>query len=172
MPHRLLIDRSWSGERLPPRQRSTVELADPGPAGLEVRIDAFDHGDVAPASAPGWMDGLWEYEVVELFIAGPRGYLELELGPYGHHLALFFERVRVRSDEHLALAPFEVERWGGRWRAEVVIPTSWLPEGANRAAAFAIHGERPHRVHLASCSLPGTTPDFHQPDHFPAWPAR
>lgn len=165
---RLEVDRRWTGAQVPPAERARVDLHHGIEGHLAVRVDAPFHDDPAPSAPVGWTDGLWEHEVVELFIAGPGGYLELEVGPHGHHLALFFERVRVRTDQRLELPPFEVTRTAGRWQVELCVPTRWLPAGANRACAFAVHGVAPDRVHLTSHRLPGAKPDFHQPDAFPA----
>src|SRR3989339_1020323 len=45
------------------------------------------------------VEGLWNYDVVEVFLVGPgHQYLEIELGAGGHFLALQFDRVRHGSD--------------------------------------------------------------------------
>ena len=56
---------------------------------LQLDLRAPFHGDPAPALPPGPCWGLWDYEVVELFIVGKSdAYTEIELGPHGHHLVL------------------------------------------------------------------------------------
>jgi hypothetical protein len=121
------------------------------------------------------LDGLWEYEVVELFIAGHNGeYVELELGPHGHSLLLRFAGVRQRA--RTGVPPTTTHLWGRvdgvvpAWWAEAVIPAAWLPPQPWRANAFAIHGNADQRRYLLAHRLPGVQPDFHQPQLFPAWP--
>lgn len=140
---------------------------------MTIRVDAPFADDPAPPSPRGSLDGLWKYEVVEVFLASPTSperYLELELSPHGHYLALLFDQPRERS----AVAPprvssFDTSRSAGRWtgRATVEIETEALDLRAPtlKANAFRLAGD-PRRYELAS-PLPGRTPDFHQPEHFP-----
>ena len=48
---------------------------------------------------------LWEYDVVECFIAGAEGYLEVDLGAGGHFLVLDFAAPRVRRKAYEAFVP-------------------------------------------------------------------
>ena len=64
----VVIDRLWDGRVAHPGEVARLELTRT-PDGLEVFVDAPYHGDRAPPSEPGPTDGLWEYEVVELFLA-------------------------------------------------------------------------------------------------------
>lgn len=57
----------------------------------------------APSSAPSSLWGLWEHEVLEVFIVGDSGYLELEVGPHGHHLLLSLSAPREVSQVHETL---------------------------------------------------------------------
>jgi len=166
----LAIDRTWDGRPLAEAERGTVRLELAGET-LLVRVDAPFHGDPPPPGPPGPTPSLWEHEVVELFVAGPGAddavpYLEVELSPHGHHLALRLAGVRRIVEEGLPLdlrAAIETRRW----RAEARVPRAWLPPPPWRAAAFAVHGAGPGRRHLASVPLPGPRPDFHQPGRFP-----
>ena len=85
---RLVIDSTWDGEVIGPDERVSLAL-ELGDAALVLDVDAPFHGDPAPPGVPGSCDGLWEFEVAELFLLGAeQHYLEIELGPFGHYLAL------------------------------------------------------------------------------------
>ena len=87
-------------------------------------------GNQPPDFPRGRLWGLWEYEVLELFIAGANEeYLELEFGPFEHHLALYFEGERMLKEDRVDLKdlsfwrtsrPLETQvataagQWGGR----------------------------------------------------------
>jgi len=107
---------------------------------------------------------LWEYDVVECFLAGADGrYLEVELGAGGHFLVLSFSAPRVRSDSHEALAlPVEFASDARGWRSRVLIGRALVPPGLSALNAFVIAGG----AHLAYAPLPGAAPDFHQPARF------
>jgi len=163
------IRSTWCGEVARPEEWAELELGAQG-EDLVVSVTAPWHGDPSPPGPPGSHPGLWEFEVVELFVAGAGDrYLELEFGPHGHYLALGFEGERrlLRSD--LVLEGYRVRRDGPRWRARAVIPATWLPLGLDRANAYAIHGVGAARRHLAMQPIPGAAPDFHRIDRFPAW---
>ena len=168
------IDRTWSGDPLSRAEATmlTVELSPR--AELRVTVDAPYAGDPPPGAPPGRVDGLWNHEVVELFLArGDRRavYFELELGPHGHHLALGFNGVRQPSqatDSSSETVDFSVSRNAGRWAgtARLELPAS-LTGTRLRGNAFRIWGRADRRFEVAA-RLPGSTPDFHQPQHFPS----
>lgn len=166
----LRVDRTWSGEPVVPEHHATLRLAAAGDD-LLLAVDAPFHGDPPPPGAPGPTPGLWEHEVVELFVAGPGAdaeveYLEVELSPHGHHLVLRLAGVRRVVEEGLPL-DYEAATDGRRWRGLARIPRRWLPPPPHRAAAFALHGTGDARRYLSSLALPGERPDFHQPRRFP-----
>ena len=165
---RLLIDRLWDGKQAWALERAEVTFSI-GAEGLRLEVAAMFHGDPAPALPPGRIEGLWDYEVVELFLANEAGhYLELELGPHGHYLALRFAGVRHLVSQDLTLS-YLAEISGERWRGVASAPLSILPAGADRANAYAIHGQGPDRRYLAAHAVPGPRPDFHQPQFFQPW---
>jgi hypothetical protein len=111
------------------------------------------------------VDGLWDYDVVECFVAAADGrYFELELGAGGHYLALAFDapRRRTRDFARESLA-VEWESDAQRWRARCRVPRAWIPEPVVRANAFAIAAGE-FAVHAPTG---GREPDFHQPQTFP-----
>jgi hypothetical protein len=164
---RLEIRRLWNGAPSPAGLSGAVELSLAGDA-LAVRAELAQPGLPRIPAAPAGtrVDGLWEYDVVECFLAGAGGrYLELELGASGHFLVLVFRAPRVRESACESLAPRVAHgRTAGGWWATLELPRSVLPAGLRAGNAFAIAaGEL-----LAHSPVPGAFPDFHQPD---AWPA-
>lgn len=122
--------------------------------------------DPSPDGPPGPTDSLWTHEVVELFVGSldhPDGpYLEVEIGPFGHHLVLRLSSVRVREE---ALLPMIVQarRRDGWWAACARLDPAWLPPAPWRALACRVHGAGDDRAYETSATMPGERPDFHQP---------
>lgn len=159
---RLCIDRLWDGTSVD--EHYSLDLSvDDSTHELIVSVDAPFFGDPPPGAARGSVANLYEYEVVELFLfgAGAR-YLELELGPRGHYLALRFEGVRQRREDMSVVydvPTLENRRWHGTAR----IPPDALPPAAARVNAHAIHGRSPRRW-LSAAPAAGSRPDFHRFD--------
>jgi hypothetical protein len=160
---RLCIDRLWDGTSADERYALDLSVDD-STHELIVSVDAPFFGDPPPPQAArASVADLFEYEVVELFLfgAGAR-YLEVELGPSGHYLALAFagERQR-RGDVTIAydVSALEDQRWRGRAR----VPPEALPPVASRVNAHAIHGRSPRRW-LSAAAGAGSRPDFHRFD--------
>ncbi len=112
------------------------------------------------------VEGLWEYDVVELFLVGPgHRYLEIELGAGGHFLVLAFDRIRHRSNGYEDLKPFlsHHKTTNKTWVSEIVLPTNLLPDNIRALNAFVFAAGQ----YLAYSALPGDKPDFHQPDFYP-----
>lgn len=168
VPSRLRIDRLWNGEPALPAERGEVVFS-LDPAGLSVEITARFHGDKPPASTPGRTDTLWEYEVIELFLANEAGhYLELEFSPHGHYLALQFSGIRQLHRQDIPVS-FQASIIGEAWHGAARLEASFLPAQLNRANAYAMHGQGQCRRFLAAFAVPGPRPDFHQPQFFQPW---
>jgi hypothetical protein len=162
----LPIRSTWDGQPIGADEACAVSIGIEGGV-LRGEIEAPLHGDPPPPGRAGRLPGLWDYEVVEVFVAGPgERYVEVEVSPHGHHLALRLVGVRHVVDDALPLS-LSVERSGARWRArwELLAP---LPTGPLRANAYSIHGSGAARRYLAHRALPGPKPDFHQPARFVA----
>ncbi len=164
------IDSTWDG--LPADECVSLWLFWDADA-LVVEVTAPYHGDPTPPGDPGPTDGLWEYEVVELFLLnadGPRPvYTEVELSPHGHHLVLKLKGVRK------PLSTLHEIEWtasidGDRWTGTACVPMELLPEEITHYNAYAIHGVGGERRYLAAHPVPGDRPDFHRLDHFAEWP--
>ncbi len=159
---RLPIESTWDGHPIGDDEAVDVTIHS-APRGWQVEVVAPYHGDTPPDTPAGLLDGLWEYEVVELFIAGPRAqYLELEMGPLGHILVLCFDGLRHRAGPPIAVE-YHARITGSRWTGCACLPTDLLPPGPHRANAHAIHGEAPRR-YLSHRATPGDQPDFHRLD--------
>lgn len=160
----LRIAATWNGAAIPPAEQSSIALRDDGD--LIVCVQAPWHGDPPPPGPAGPTPGLWDYEVVELFVLGPQEqYLEVELGPHGHHLVL---RLRGRRSPFAAALAMDytVRRSGDCWRGEARVPRGWLPPPPHYINAYAIHGRGPDRRHLAWAPPGGDAPDFHRLEAF------
>lgn len=165
------IAHTWDTTPATPAERASVTV-ERVPHGLRLRIDAPFHGDPPPPGPSGPTDGLWAYEVVELFIVGAGAdgvpeYTEVEVGPHGHHLVL---RLRGRRQAYARCLPLSVtvERAGARWTAVAHLPDALLPPPPHTANAFALHGVGESRRYLCATPTGGAQPDFHRLETFPA----
>lgn len=162
----LPIHLTWDGRPADPGEQALVRLHDAGPA-LRLEVEAPLHGDPPPAGPPGPTWALWEHEVVELFVLGAdERYLELELGPHGHHLVLQLHGLRQVVARQLPL-DVVIRHTATHWQATARIPRDLLPPGPHCANAYAIHGVGDARRYLASTPVPGPKPDFHRLSCFP-----
>lgn len=166
-PMQIPIRWTWDGQPLRPSAQLHWQLTWTREH-LRVQVDAPYQQDPPPAAPPGSCDGLWEFEVAELFLVGPeQRYLELELGPHGHYLLLQLDGVRRRAGPPLSL-DYRAEIQGDRWTGTTLVPLACLPNPIVAYNTFAIHG-RP-RVYLAHHPVGGEHPDFHRIDNFVRWP--
>ncbi len=168
------ITRTWDGRAVDDEHHVHCTLRDAGEA-LVWTIDAPWNGDPPPSGADGQpapvgsTPGLWEHEVVELMLLGDEDrYLELEVGPHGHYLALSLHGVRNAVARGMALQvetrPLAADGagpGGPRWSAAVTVPHALLPPGPLRLNAFAIAGVGAARRYLALSPAFGERPDFH-----------
>lgn len=164
----LTVESLWNGEPCADEDAHAEVWVTRRQGGLQVRVHANRRDDARVPDAPrdSRVDGLWEYDVVELFFVGEDGtYTEVELGPGGHYLVLSFDDVRRRSDayEGREFNHRNSSSTPGTWQSVIEIPWDALPKNVLRMNAFAIMGGQ----HLAWSPVPGTQPDFHQPTSFP-----
>lgn len=163
------IHRLWNGQPADPAEQ--VELRfEIGHSSLVVDVDAPFHRDPPPAGPRGPQDGLWEHEVVELFLlAEPDHYLEIELGPHGHHWVLELRGRRRVLHSGLPIH-YDARLEGQRWLGHAEIAAELVPTDATHGNAYAIHGVGPERRYLAHYPVPGAAPDFHRLESFgPLW---
>lgn len=155
---RISIDKHWDSTPLAPEDRVSVEVSF-GPT-VTVRFDVkFQHPSI-PDAPPGFFDGLWEYDVFELFAAATNGhYLEIEVGTGGHWLAYWFQSYRKRRTDEPPREGFKIESGGFSF------PGSWLPAAPEecRWNFFVIRRTiAGDREYLAWQSDPTIPPDFHR----------
>lgn len=157
----LVVERTWDDRPAGPEERALVRVVQHA-LGLHVVVDAPFHADPPPPAAPGPTWGLWEHEVVEVFVLGAgEAYTELELGPHGHHLLLRLAGRRSVVERELPLEAEWVPSRVGRWAARAELPSAVLPVGPWRFNAYAIHGCGANRRYLAWSPAGGEAPDFH-----------
>lgn len=156
---------AWDGSPLRADESASIEL-EVRPQEVTLRIEAAFHGDPAPPAPPGRLDGLWDFEVVEVFLLGAdERYLELEFGPHGHWLGLRLAGRRCIIDDRVPI-DFETRFTPSGWTGHARLGPEALPEGLTAANGYAIHGAGPARRHLAMYPVPGPTPDFHRLECF------
>jgi hypothetical protein len=101
--------------------------------GLRLEIEAPFHGDPVPDGPINSFWGLWEHEVVELFLVGrgePVPYLVIQVGPYGRYLGLRLEGKRHYVEKHLPLiVTSERTQKAGYWTATVDVADQYIPSG-------------------------------------------
>ncbi len=185
-----VIGHTWDGDPIGPEDQVTLDLSAADHDRLRIRVRAPFHGDAPPAGPPGPTMGLWEHEVVELFVVGadasggdasgadgpsvaPPVYTEIELGPHGHYLVLQLRGIRQVVPKLLTRPlhlDYEVSRdstgGGDFWLGEALLDLALLPPPPHRINAYAIHGRGAPRRHLALYPVPGDEPDFHRLECF------
>ena len=163
----LAVDRELDGSPCPDVRLHAHVGLQAGDDGLrfEARVPDPEPARV-PSAPPGRrVADLWHYDVVECFLVGEGGrYLEVELSAGGHFLLLSFDAPRRRVDAHEdARPPLDFQRGAAGWAAAIRLPWEIVPAGLCALNAFVCARDR----FLAYRPLPGGTPDFHQPAHFP-----
>lgn len=162
----LSLSQTWDGRPLAPMDQVQIQLSWQQGA-LLICVDAPFYQDPKPKQAVGPTWGLWEYEVVEVFLVGENDqYTEVELSPHGHHLLLRLEGCRNIVAQELPL-DFQADIVGDRWRGKAMVKAKDLPHRIQRLNAYAIHGVGPQRIYAAWTPVPGPDPDFHRLNCFP-----
>lgn len=121
--------------------------------------------------------GLWDWDVVEVFIAHPTldRYFEFQISPLGQHfeLEVLEPRKRTNADYRSGFKKRAVRVSDDAWTATFQIPWTalgWPSEhkGARtvRGNAFAILGSSESRSYWSLFTPPQETPDFHRPQEF------
>ena len=163
----------WNGDPAPKGHGGRAALTlDTGLLALSWDVSLPPGEPRLPPEPAGFVERLWEQDVIELFLgsrANPESYLELEFGPGGHWLGLSFSGPREREATLENLDPeLRNELRPGRWRGRAALPIPLVEKHAGPAPwkglVALVTGEQ--RVHACWPSLPGSSPDFHQPE---AW---
>jgi hypothetical protein len=168
------INSDWNGKPLEPPLGFTIAADRTNLWFVATRqAPAFHHPGANPES---FIEGLWKYDVAELFLADPKSgaYLEFNLAPNGAWWAAAFTAPRVRSevqpDFQAAVTAHFTDGGDGTWFAALAIPTAFLEAnvcfGFGETANVTCILNSPQQTFHSACKLPGTDPDFHQPYHF------
>lgn len=158
------LQNNWQGRTLNGFEQIKFEL-EFRKNGLLIDFESPYYGDSPPPGPPGTTEGLWAFEVFEVFLAQGESYTEIELGPHGHYLVLELEgyRQRVSSGAEIRYRSYLCN---GRWMGTALIPWELLPEAPWTFNAYAIHGHGASRQYNALFPVPNQHPDFHQLDFF------
>ena len=164
-PLTIKVEHTWNGVPIPPDEHAWISFhATDGR--FIIAVDAPFHNDPCPPAPPGVLWKLWEWEVVELFVAHTGDtYTEIELGPHGHFLGVLLKGERnIVSWEHEI--DYQVTLDAGRWHGHACLPSTLLPRPPWRVNAYAIHGTGTRRRYLAAEPVPGPVPDYHRLQYF------
>ncbi len=165
---RVAVGRLWSGQPCPNERLGAFIELQQNERGILVRATtrSLASSKIPEAPVGSRVDGLWEYDVVEIFFVDEDGqYLEVELGVGGHHLVLGFDAPRrlVADFADLSFETRHVVLPDDRCVNEILIPRDLFPTSLKALNAFMIAGGQ----FLAHHPVPGGQPDFHQPHTFP-----
>jgi hypothetical protein len=115
-----------------------------------------------------FVEGLWEADVVELFLMSPSGrYQEWNVSPDGAWWAMSFVGYRQRDSRSTRPEGVVVEVFHDEesWRAVLSVPRSALPEPLTESTRVHVSGiiHRPDgsSSYLSSAGSPAFEPDFH-----------
>ncbi len=160
------IAKHWDGTELPFSQYTTVKTS-LGKDSLRVEFESPIEEYTTPDSPVGFTDGLWEYDVVELFIAQPNGeYVEIEAGPKGHWLVYEFESYRKQKDLPKKELEYTCAVEDGVWKGVFTVPLSWLSAPIGECTVNAYQYRSAGDQFLAWQSIPSIEPDFHKTECF------
>lgn len=165
----LTINQTWEGEKLQSKDEANVSVNWLKNGDLRIVIDAPFANDPKPICEKASCWKLWEYEVVELFLAGagdPAPYTEVEISPWGNYLViqLLGERNMVATD--LPLDVRLISREGKRWWAEAVLDKKLIPNGNLLVNAYRVSGVESNRHYHVMTPMDSEQPDFHLVSQF------
>lgn len=201
------ISRRWDGSGLPPHEHVRLRVSiesdlpeAPGEDCLVVAVESPFYNDPRPhpdsathhlhheqthvTDGKGCLnfEGLWKFEVVELFIKGRSDkYIEIEMGPHGHYLILACDGHRQCFHRGIEPIHYSATISGSRWTGRMVCPLqllpppSYIPSAPYFFNAYAIHnkesGERVHCAAFPPAQFEETSetyakPDFHKLELF------
>lgn len=165
------INTEWNGA---PINHAPITFEISAQDSRAVRISAsgpfFDDPGPPPCAAGSACDGLWDYEVAEVFFLGKNEkYLEIELSPHGQHLLLLLNGVRKPFLDKMPINyTAKIDRANNTWTGTAKIPIDYFPPDVEKINAYAIHGSGVNRryesLYPASASV--SNPDFHRLEFF------
>lgn len=167
------ITHQWGGTSLAEKDVVSIVVAEDA-LQYTICFSAAIGGSIhAPETPAGFTDGLWEYDVFEVFVLNADGtYLEIEVGPKNHWLAYWFASYRKRDAQRTfdpATFTYRATVEGMRWNGLFSFPKLWVKDGLAvtrwnfyqiRKIAEGIY------EYLAWQSLPEVAPDYHRTECF------
>lgn len=171
------ISADWDGRKLFRPFRFRLELHS-GSGELGAIIARFDVPipplSRQPQPAGSFVEGLWNFDVAELFLRGdPAGaYQEFNLSPFGEWWSCGFSSYRCgRTPSPDFVLRAESRHTAGGWSGELTIPLAGLRAKGIDSSAMAAHvsaisGPGAERRYISSNPLAGETPDFHRAETF------
>jgi hypothetical protein len=128
---------------------------------------------IARAHPRGFVAGLWQHDVGELFLkhAECERYLEINLAPHGAWWSCLFQAYRepLAESKVESLVPVRLEAvtTADTWETSLTISRAFLEEALgfgprSRANVCFILGPPADRHHFSWASLPHDPPDFHR----------
>jgi hypothetical protein len=184
----LKIDQTWHGEVLAESEQIKVVLDFLDEQRLSVHLIAPYFRNEAPPCPSGSTWGLWQYEVVEVFLIwDTHQYLEIEMGPHGHHLLLALDGIRQIKQAFIPVN-YEAQILGDFWQgtlfldlAKPILKDSYVSrfkwQNLKALNAFAIH--QPLKMETAkekrfcvafAVAKQNEAPNFHCIDRFWQYP--
>ncbi|XP_022792991.1 uncharacterized protein LOC111332003 isoform X2 [Stylophora pistillata] len=165
------INTEWNGSKI---NHSPITFQISAQDSRTVRISVsgpfFNEPNPPPCNAGAACDGLWDFEVAEVFFLGEREkYLEIELSPHGQHLLLLLNGVRKKFLDKLPINyTATIDRAKNTWNGTADIPIDYFPPGVRKINAYAIHGSGNQRKYesLYPASADVINPDFHRLEFF------
>ena len=190
MEAKFRIESLWDGTKLEEHKRVEFSILFASDRiVITVKAPFFNDPKPHPSPSQGWhhlqhqpghvtdgsgclnFDGLWNFEVVELFIKGKQDkYLEIEMGPHGHFLILACQGYRqcfVRGIEPIS---YRAEIVDQEWQGVMEIPPQLLPPVTSIASslftynAYAIHGKGESRIYACKFGPSKAEGDYANPD--------
>lgn len=166
------LSREWNGAGTFGGKVAFLLAADPKTLFL---VAEFAKSTAAKPTQNGkFIEGLWEEDVIEVFLADDQGqgYQELELSPTGAWWSAIFSAPRVRRQQDLSKVSVICSSTdvAGIHQVLLAYPRNALGvtfgfSEQSRANICACLGKGA-RQYLSYCPLSGTTPDFHRPNEF------
>ena len=176
----MTVSKYWSGETAPPGRHFDARMLW-SEEHLYVRFDARQAEPHVMSAQPNLISkslGLWDRDVVEIFIAPdanePRRYFEFEAAPTGEwvDLAIDLTSGTRETDVEYSSGMQTASRLGdGRIVTAIKIPWNALgrcPDAGDvwMGNLFRCVGRAPDRGYLAWCPTQTELPNFHVPERF------
>jgi hypothetical protein len=159
----------------PPRHAVSVDLritADAIEAAFQVRGSGTHVNPALSREVSQW--GLWDWDVVELFVApggaaNPLPYYEFQVSPLGQYFELeIFSPRKLQNRNFVSGLERSATKTPDGWQAWLKIPRDSLPSSPAPVigGVFAILGTPGAREYWSLFQSPTEHPDFHLPEQF------